>query len=61
MTRENLISREWQQNSPTYVHVTELFLESEFQHIGDKQIKKREFWANLAVSSTATDLKHKII
>ena len=40
MTRENLISREWQQKSPTYGHVTKLFLESEFQHKGNKQMKK---------------------
>ena len=31
--------------SPTYGHVTKLFLESEFQHEGNKQTKKREFSA----------------
>ena len=39
MTREKLISREEHQKSPTYGHVTELFLESEFQHKGSKQTK----------------------
>ena len=31
--------------SPTYEYVTKLFLESEFQHKGNKQTKKREFSA----------------
>ena len=53
MTRENLITRERHQKSPTYGHVAKLFLESEFQHNGNgneqmkkkkqKQKKKREF------------------
>ena len=43
MTRENLILREWNQKSPTYVHVKKLFLELEFQHKGNKQMKKHEF------------------
>ena len=30
---------------PTYGHVTKLFLESEFQHKGNKQTKKRKFSA----------------
>ena len=32
--------RKWHQNSPTYGHVTKLFLELEFQHKGNKQTKK---------------------
>ena len=43
MTRENLISRVLHQKSTTYGHVTKLFLESEFQHKENKQMKKREF------------------
>ena len=43
MTRENFISRELHQKSPTYGHGIKLFLESEFQHIGNKQMKKNEF------------------
>ena len=31
--------------SPTYGYVTKLFLESEFQHKGNKQTKKRKFSA----------------
>ena len=31
--------------SPSYGYVTKLFLESEFQHKGNKQMKKREFSA----------------
>ena len=50
MTRENLFSREGHQKSPPYGQVTKLFLESEFQHKGNKQLKKkkkkREFLAN---------------
>ena len=43
MTKENLISKERHQKSPIYGHVTKLFLESEFQHKENKQMKKREF------------------
>ena len=32
MTRENLISIDWHQKSPTYGHVTKFYLESKFQH-----------------------------
>ena len=45
MTREKLISRESHQKLPTYRHVADLFLESEFQRKGNKQIKKRKFSA----------------
>ena len=45
LTTEKLISREWHQKSPTYGHVAKLFLELEFQHKGNQQTKKREFWA----------------
>ena len=45
MTREKLICRERHQQSPTYGHVTKLFLDSEFQHKGNKQMKKRKFSA----------------
>ena len=43
MTRENLNFRDRHHESPTYVHVIKLFLESEFQYKGNKQMKKREF------------------
>ena len=33
--------------SPTYRHVTKPFLESEFQHKGNKQTKKREFFSKI--------------
>ena len=60
MTRENLISSEWHQKSPTYGHhVTKLFLESEFQHKGNKQMKKVNSKQNLVVFSAATDSEHK--
>ena len=42
MTREKLISRESHQKSPTYRYVAKLFLESEFQHKGHKQTKKKK-------------------
>ena len=42
MTTEKLISREWNQKSPTYWHVAKLFLESEFQHKENKQTKKTQ-------------------
>ena len=47
--------------SPTYGHVTDLFLESEFQHQGNKQMKKREFSANIAVFLVEIDSENKII
>ena len=46
MIREkNNFFKEWHQNSPTYGHVTNLFLELKFQHKGYKQTKKAEFSA----------------
>ena len=45
MTREKIFYREWHYMLPTYGHVTKLFLESEFQHKGNKQTKKRKFSA----------------
>ena len=38
-----------------------LFLESEFQHKGNKQTNKREFTANLAAFLAGTDSENKII
>ena len=61
MTTEKIISRECHQKSPIYGHVAELFLESEFQHKGNKQTKNAHSQQNLAVSSTATDLENIII
>ena len=43
MTGEKIILREWHQMPPTYGHVAKLFLgflESEFQHKGNKQMKQ---------------------
>ena len=45
MTTEKFVYRELNQKSSTYGHVTKLFLESESQHKGNKQMKKREFSA----------------
>ena len=61
MTREKLIFRERHQKSPTYGHVTKLFLESEFQHKGNKQMKNANSKQNLAVFLVATDSEHKTI
>ena len=47
--------------SPTYGYVIKLFLESEFQHKGNKQMKKLEFSANLAVCMAGTDSENKIV
>ena len=61
MTRENLISTEWHQRSPTNGHVKKLFLESEFQHKGNKQATKNvNSQQNIAFSSAATDSDHRI-
>ena len=49
MTREKVIFRECHQNSPTYGHVTKVFLELEFQHKGNKQKKKGEFSAKSCI------------
>ena len=50
--------------SPTYGYVTELFLESEFQHKGNKQTKKKKKNANSqqnhAVVLAGTDSEKKI-
>ena len=43
--KKKIIFREGNQKSPTYGHVTKLFLESEFQHKRNKQTKKRKFSA----------------
>ena len=61
MTREKIIFREWHQNSRTYGHVTNLFLELKFQHKGNKQTKKGKFSANLLVLSAGIDSDIKII
>ena len=47
--------------SPTYGHVTKLFLELECQHIGNKQMKKVNSQQNLAVFLAGTDSENKII
>ena len=44
MTREKLISREEHQKSPTYGRVTELFLESEFQHKSESELFRIVYW-----------------
>ena len=49
------------QKPPTYGHVTELFLESEFQHKGNKQMKNANSKPNIAVFSEAIDSQNKII
>ena len=60
MTRENLISKERHQKSPTYGNVAKLFLESEFQHKGNKQMKKNvNSKRNFVVFSAATDSEHR--
>ena len=45
MTREKKISSEPYQKSLAYEDVAKLFLESEFQHKGNKQTIKRKFSA----------------
>ena len=46
MTRENSFLENDIKSSPTYGHVTKLFLEQEFQHkINKQREKKREFSA----------------
>ena len=40
--------------------MTKLFLELEFQHEGNKQMKNMNSKQNLAVFSAATDSEHKI-
>ena len=46
---------------PTYGHVTKLFLESEFQHKGNKHMKKCKSQQYLVVSLAGIDLENKII
>ena len=46
MTRGKNIFGESHKNSPTYGHVTKLFLELEFQHKGNKQTEKGDFSAD---------------
>ena len=48
MTREKIISRERHQKSPTYERVNKLFLESEFQHKGNKQTKTTRILSKIA-------------
>ena len=47
--------------SPTYGYVTKLFLESEFQHKGNKQSKNGEFSAKSCGFLAGTDSENKII
>ena len=47
--------------SPTYGSVTKLFLESEFQHKGNKQTKNAIIQQNLAVFLARTDSENKNI
>ena len=47
--------------SPIYGYVTKLFLESEFQHKGNKQTKKIEVSAKSCVFLAGTDSENKII
>ena len=66
MTGEKLISRELHQKSPIYGYMTNLFLESKFQHKGNKQKKKKKkknanSQQNHAVFLAATDSENKII
>ena len=42
-------------------HVAKLFLELEFQHNGNKQMKKTRLLSSLAVFSAATDSENIII
>ena len=46
--------------SPIYGYVTKLFLESEFQHKGNKQTKKTKFSAKSCVFVAGTDSENKI-
>ena len=60
LAREKIIFREWHQNSPTYGHVTILFLELEFQSKENKQMNMNS-QQNLAVFSAGIDSENKII
>ena len=46
--------------SPTYRYMTKLFLELEFQHKGNKPIKKANSQQNLAVFLAGTDSEKKL-
>ena len=46
--------------SPTYGYVTKLFLESEFQHKGNKQTKNANSQQNLAFSGQGQIQKTKV-
>ena len=61
MTREKLISREGHQKSLIYGYMTNLFLEPEFQHKGNKQTKNASSQPNHAVFSAAKDSENKVI
>ena len=47
--------------SPTFGYVTKLFLESEFQHKGNKKRKHANSQQNLAVFLAGTDSENKNI
>ena len=47
--------------SPTYGYVTKLFLDSEFQHRGNKHTKNTNSQQNLAGFLTGTDSENKDI
>ena len=47
--------------SPTNWHVARLFLESEVQHRGNKQMKNANSQPDLAVFLARTDSEYKII
>ena len=47
--------------SPTDEYVKKLFLQSEFQNKGNKQIKKRDSQQNLAVFLAGKDSERNII
>ena len=47
--------------SPTYGHVTELFLESEFQRKGNEQTENANSQHNIAVFSAAIGSENEII
>ena len=47
--------------SPTYGHVTKLFLELEFKHKENKQTENRKFSAKFSVFLAGTDSENKII
>ena len=60
-TVKKIVFRERHQMSHTFGYVTKLFLESEFQHKGNKQKKNANCQQNLAVFLAGTDSENKII